>query len=238
MFLVDWAVKMRIRPPEFETSICDEKYHVSLADKGVSVLVVDRIDDIYRSLPRRADVIVTTVGARHKCQQDQDSRNIAAHRQPDAAARCGATNSAIARAGRALAAGLSRERRPELARLSRIVADASRAWSRLRSGGLAQTVARLVERRCALAGRIVAPLLARWLRDVTCDDERTSPAGGWTLADRCMPCEAHVGAYMRRLVAAARAHFAPRVISLVAAPPAGRRSGEFPGCRDGWSEFF
>ncbi|KZV20337.1 hypothetical protein F511_31941 [Dorcoceras hygrometricum] len=26
MFLVDWAVKMRIRPPEFETSICDTKY--------------------------------------------------------------------------------------------------------------------------------------------------------------------------------------------------------------------
>ncbi|KZV51891.1 hypothetical protein F511_13575 [Dorcoceras hygrometricum] len=128
MFLVDWAVKMRIRPPEFETSICDAKYHVhwgswgdvarrftmirwaalktaaSLsqtaaaaarprrkfvsgqldeenpfvqnfsvllvqADKGVSVLVVDRIGDFYRSLPRRADVIVTTVGARHKCQQ-------------------------------------------------------------------------------------------------------------------------------------------------------------------------
>ncbi|KZV58124.1 hypothetical protein F511_35326 [Dorcoceras hygrometricum] len=39
------------------------------ADKGVSVLVMDRIGDIYRSLPRRADVIVTTVGARHKCQQ-------------------------------------------------------------------------------------------------------------------------------------------------------------------------
>ncbi|KZV41328.1 hypothetical protein F511_19495 [Dorcoceras hygrometricum] len=29
-FLVDWAVKMRIRPPELETSICDVKYHVSL----------------------------------------------------------------------------------------------------------------------------------------------------------------------------------------------------------------
>ncbi|KZV28185.1 hypothetical protein F511_23798 [Dorcoceras hygrometricum] len=27
---IDWAVKMRIRPPEFETSICDTKYHVSL----------------------------------------------------------------------------------------------------------------------------------------------------------------------------------------------------------------
>ncbi|KZV29442.1 hypothetical protein F511_23548 [Dorcoceras hygrometricum] len=196
MFLVDWAVKMRIRPPKLETSICDAKYHVSLstrsvlgkcvylvtlamslfdlhdvriaiisiatldlpmvvdligiyglkgpyctltttnwflqalsviprgswgdvarrftmirwaaaaaatppcaaaarlrrkivsgqfdeenpfvlissvlivqADEGVSFLVVDRIGDIYRSLPRRADVIVTTVGARHKCQQ-------------------------------------------------------------------------------------------------------------------------------------------------------------------------
>ncbi|KZV49335.1 TMV resistance protein N-like [Dorcoceras hygrometricum] len=188
MFLVDWAVKMRIRPPEFETSICDVKYHASLstrcvlgkcvylvtltmslfdlqdvciaigsiatldlpmvvdligiyglkgtyctltttnwflqalsviprgswgdvarrsyhdslgsrrrrlessknrfrpideenpfvlissvllvqADEGVLFLVVDRIGDFYRNLPRRADVIVTTVGARHKCQQ-------------------------------------------------------------------------------------------------------------------------------------------------------------------------
>ncbi|KZV17121.1 ATP binding protein isoform 1 [Dorcoceras hygrometricum] len=34
MFLVDWAVKMRIRPPEFETSICDAKYHVSLMLAG------------------------------------------------------------------------------------------------------------------------------------------------------------------------------------------------------------
>ncbi|KZV43209.1 hypothetical protein F511_28110 [Dorcoceras hygrometricum] len=39
------------------------------ADKGVSFLVVDRIGDLYRNLSRRADVIVTTVGARHKCQQ-------------------------------------------------------------------------------------------------------------------------------------------------------------------------
>ncbi|KZV42930.1 hypothetical protein F511_43213 [Dorcoceras hygrometricum] len=39
------------------------------ADEGVSYPVVDRIGDIYRNLPRRADVIVTTIGARHKCQQ-------------------------------------------------------------------------------------------------------------------------------------------------------------------------
>ncbi|KZT76949.1 hypothetical protein F511_46021 [Dorcoceras hygrometricum] len=29
MFLVDWAVKMRIRPPEFETSICDANVQIS-----------------------------------------------------------------------------------------------------------------------------------------------------------------------------------------------------------------
>ncbi|KZV47669.1 hypothetical protein F511_44992 [Dorcoceras hygrometricum] len=39
MFLVDWAVKMRIRPPEFETSICDAKYNVSLNrnEKGIEI---------------------------------------------------------------------------------------------------------------------------------------------------------------------------------------------------------
>ncbi|KZV58298.1 hypothetical protein F511_01149 [Dorcoceras hygrometricum] len=39
------------------------------ADEGVSFLVMDRIGDFFRNLPRRADVIVTTIGARHKCQQ-------------------------------------------------------------------------------------------------------------------------------------------------------------------------
>ncbi|KZV28302.1 hypothetical protein F511_25277 [Dorcoceras hygrometricum] len=48
------------------------------ADEGVSVLVVDRIGDIYGNLPRRADVIVTTVGARHKCQQDLSSQAVPA----------------------------------------------------------------------------------------------------------------------------------------------------------------
>ncbi|KZV22241.1 Serine/threonine protein kinase-related domain containing protein [Dorcoceras hygrometricum] len=45
------------------------------ADEGVSFLVMDRIGDYYRNLPRRADVIVTTVGARHKCQQDDEVFN-------------------------------------------------------------------------------------------------------------------------------------------------------------------
>ncbi|KZV53515.1 hypothetical protein F511_40856 [Dorcoceras hygrometricum] len=46
------------------------------ADEGVSFMVVDRIGDIYRNLSRRADVIVTTVGARHKCQQVHTSEGI------------------------------------------------------------------------------------------------------------------------------------------------------------------
>ncbi|KZV36033.1 hypothetical protein F511_31456 [Dorcoceras hygrometricum] len=52
------------------------------ADEGVSFLIMDRIGDFYRSLPRKADVIVTTVGARHKCQQgsgaDPDTQHTAA----------------------------------------------------------------------------------------------------------------------------------------------------------------
>ncbi|KZV58631.1 centromere-associated protein E [Dorcoceras hygrometricum] len=35
MFLVDWTIKMRIRPPEFETSICDAKNRVSLSTRSV-----------------------------------------------------------------------------------------------------------------------------------------------------------------------------------------------------------
>ncbi|KZV23513.1 hypothetical protein F511_39609 [Dorcoceras hygrometricum] len=46
------------------------------ADEGISFLVVYRIGDIYRNLPRRADIIVTTVGARHKCQQDIPSSQL------------------------------------------------------------------------------------------------------------------------------------------------------------------
>ncbi|KZV25257.1 hypothetical protein F511_12493 [Dorcoceras hygrometricum] len=53
------------------------------ADEGVSFLVMDRIGDIYRSLPRRADVIVTTVGARHKCQQGHFSADCNRPRKED-----------------------------------------------------------------------------------------------------------------------------------------------------------
>ncbi|KZV14251.1 hypothetical protein F511_43760 [Dorcoceras hygrometricum] len=55
------------------------------ADKGVSFFVVDRIGDIYRNLPRRVDVIVTTVEARYKCQQESKNRNFWRLKPPAAA---------------------------------------------------------------------------------------------------------------------------------------------------------
>ncbi|KZV38434.1 hypothetical protein F511_40036 [Dorcoceras hygrometricum] len=108
------------------------------ADEGVSFLVMDRIGDIYRNLPRRADVIVTTVGATHKCQQDQDGRNIIAHRPPDDAARCGATTSAIARAGRALVARTTGGAFAPFALHGRRAAQASRRWLRALACGVAR----------------------------------------------------------------------------------------------------
>ncbi|KZV26434.1 hypothetical protein F511_14512 [Dorcoceras hygrometricum] len=58
MFLVDWAVKMRIRPPEFENSICDAKYHVSLFWKQIdrSDLIGDRSYDEVAAM----DIVIWT----------------------------------------------------------------------------------------------------------------------------------------------------------------------------------
>ncbi|KZV52472.1 MLO-like protein 4 [Dorcoceras hygrometricum] len=63
------------------------------ADEGISALVVDRIGYFYRNLPRRADVIVTTVGARHKCQQEsrrKRNRSSGWNRRPSLSSRDGA----------------------------------------------------------------------------------------------------------------------------------------------------
>ncbi|KZV26294.1 polyadenylation and cleavage factor4 [Dorcoceras hygrometricum] len=121
------------------------------ADEGVSFLVVDRIGDIYHNLPRRADVIVTTVGARHKCQQESKNRNFW-RLKPPAAACDGAYMHARARAkprdgaahGRRLMAATPRaivaRRRPRFARGLREACAKLRAagcggvarWSRFR----------------------------------------------------------------------------------------------------------
>ncbi|KZV27653.1 hypothetical protein F511_42103 [Dorcoceras hygrometricum] len=163
------------------------------ADEGVPVLVVDRIGDIYRSLPRRADVIVTTVGSRHKCHQDQDSRNIAAHRPPEAAARGGATTSAIERAGRALVA-------QAMAGACAPVAHHGRCVTCL----VAPQVGRPCANRCAV-GR--APLRACW-PDRCASVRRPSRDGcvthacddGRRVVDRLRAKEAPLRAWHRPLV--------------------------------------
>ncbi|KZV23773.1 hypothetical protein F511_27699 [Dorcoceras hygrometricum] len=47
---VDWAIKMRIKPPEIETSICDAKYRVSLLATGILLLVKFFLYDVALSL--------------------------------------------------------------------------------------------------------------------------------------------------------------------------------------------
>ncbi|KZV18407.1 hypothetical protein F511_19183 [Dorcoceras hygrometricum] len=107
------------------------------ADEGVSVLVVDRIGDIYRSLLRRADVIVTTVGARHKCQQDQKNENRRsnspgrrlARRRPPCRARASA-RATPSSAGRAMDDLMSRAGRATRARWASDCAFVAGGWRR------------------------------------------------------------------------------------------------------------
>ncbi|KZT76172.1 hypothetical protein F511_46803 [Dorcoceras hygrometricum] len=112
------------------------------------------------------------------------------------------------------------------------MADASRAWSCLRSGSLAQAVARLVERRCALAGRIVAPLCAA-PREMVARRMRATMDGEWSTG-----CERRRAAARRLRRAAAHDARRPRDVARGVVrcrrylrgggAAAGRRSGESP----------
>ncbi|KZV55441.1 hypothetical protein F511_36081 [Dorcoceras hygrometricum] len=276
MFLVDWAVKTRIRPPEFETSIYDAKYHVSLcapplpspkaaaaaaarlrrkivsghfdeenpfvlissvllvqADEGVSFLVVDRIGDIYRNLPRRADVIVTTVGARHKCQQELENRNFdsAAGPLPCAAAPLSqAHERARWRDCRAMAA---RDVRPVVAALARCCVVVAARWcagfaplpcmsmgETLRAGR-ALAARRRFPRR-AQGAPLVSPLCAAAGRP-------------WRAVAACFPADVERGCvqFVARPCARVRPCGARDFFGGGAATPASLRR-----CRDDWSDLF
>ncbi|KZV21936.1 hypothetical protein F511_38946 [Dorcoceras hygrometricum] len=86
MFLVDWTVKMRIRPPDFETSICDAKYHVSLwyQSQCFSDLINTKLPELYLTLNFRS-------------RRPKYRRTLTARRRR-------ATTIATVRAGRALVA--------------------------------------------------------------------------------------------------------------------------------------
>ncbi|KZV06770.1 chloroplast elongation factor G [Dorcoceras hygrometricum] len=122
------------------------------------------------------------------------------------------------------------------------MADASRAWSRLRSGGLAQTVARLVERRCALAGRIVAPLCAAPC-EMVARRMRATMDGEWSTGCERRRAAAYACGALLRTMRAGRATLraascAAAAIFLVVAPPLAAAPASLRRCRDGWSDFF
>ncbi|KZV39440.1 hypothetical protein F511_36921 [Dorcoceras hygrometricum] len=207
------------------------------ADEGVSFLVVDRIDDIYRSLPRRADVIVTAVGARHKCQQGSGfehpikCRGAAAHggAPPRAFERMRAARDERATAGR---------RCYSSTRTTRGIAPKPVGTSRMMLRPLATrwpaVGATLVARRLG-GGAQLAARLRRWRLDVGWPMLRRRAARGARWPDDA----AEDGRAMEALVDVART--ALRCVALRAMvralPPrfrgggaavAGRRSGESP----------
>ncbi|KZV52504.1 ENTH/VHS domain containing protein [Dorcoceras hygrometricum] len=188
---VDWAVKMRIRPPEFETSICDAKYHVSLSSR-----LENRIGDIYRNLPRRADVIVTTVGARHKCQQEWITNfqagtaaappHMAAPHRTHRSARyvhvTAGASSHVAHKMSALAASCLRNE-----------AD---GWRRvLRHGGWPMSAGRARGGQRSLIAR--ASCFARWASKLLSRAPLVA-RNFWSLAGQYAPMMAHDGAQLRR----------------------------------------
>ncbi|KZV55752.1 hypothetical protein F511_21383 [Dorcoceras hygrometricum] len=200
------------------------------ADEGISVLVVDRIGDIYRSLPRRADVIVTTGGARHKCQQE--SHGDAAHG--------GAPPRALRASDRAPDARRSAEAATSFAHGLRGDAPLiARHWSHDAGRSLACCLcARRAEAMRCSAARNATPcnLLRCWMRD----------AAGLLLRI-IVRCAAPTPPTARRLCDAGSlmcARPCARVRSCGARDlfGGGRRPAAAPAslrrCRDGWSDFF
>ncbi|KZV48107.1 hypothetical protein F511_15762 [Dorcoceras hygrometricum] len=200
------------------------------ADEGVSFLVMDRIGDFYRNLPRRADVIVTTVGARHKCQQDQNSMRTTATPPPQAAAPLPPAARACVRDNHA--------RWPRMAtRRWRCVAVQEAQSLRTVRPRVAATLARssCVDGRTmsavARAGRALATRLPHVRRPRAAGHPRemlrtlaVELLSRATLVEAMHAARSTLGARARRDVAWPP----PRVFLVVAAPPAGRRSGESP----------
>ncbi|KZV53700.1 hypothetical protein F511_28612 [Dorcoceras hygrometricum] len=162
-------------------------------DEGVSFLVVDRIGDFYRNLPRRADVIVTTIESTFGSKPPRRRRP---WRCPTARGAC-----ALAAHGWHYAACF-------LARLLRIAARLLYVMdaARLILGGWPMSI--LPRDDCAF---LVAGSLRRSSQDGCATSRATMSArlrqvaGRWPTDARHVM--AHVGAYKRRLVAAAHAPF-------------------------------
>ncbi|KZV30157.1 hypothetical protein F511_16044 [Dorcoceras hygrometricum] len=203
-------------------------------DEGVLVLVVDRIGDYLPQSTEKSRVLLIPVGARHKCQQENENRESTNGPPPHAAAPSYHAHERARHARRSRKGG---ERWPQLhvrRRAGRAQAVARVAGRRWRMGARACRAASRT--RCAnppgpslLVARPVAPLV-RWMaarrllemsRDRWLDEARwlrTMRAGRATL--RAASCTA-------------------AAIFVVAAPPSPAAAPAcLRRCRDGWSEFF
>ncbi|KZV51319.1 hypothetical protein F511_07510 [Dorcoceras hygrometricum] len=171
------------------------------ADEGVSVLFVDRIGDIYRSLPKKSrryyskSKFLELAANRHRMRRPPpDVRTIAR-----GAMRVGDRTSH--RASTALDARLGRARRAPRSLLSRASA--------------------------ALVAHVGRSLAAPWRTVCTTSRKEaalSSATGRGSLADRCRCLDAPLGRRCASL--ARRCACAALIFFVVAPPPAGRRSGD------------
>ncbi|KZV49274.1 hypothetical protein F511_37646 [Dorcoceras hygrometricum] len=226
-------------------------------DEGVSYPIMDRIGVIYRNLPRRADVIVTTVGARHKCQQDRDHQIFV--KWPPAAAACGGPSPCAYHARTCL-------------RVSRALAA---DWRKLSSRKETKSVWPIVDRRCALAtthGRGLPAIdCVTWPFGAALVDDRGAPdcatmralaarlrrtialhhasaaahcrvdcatGGGRSAAAGRRWCALAAQASRRWLRALACGVVLYRRIFVVVAPSSAAAPASLRRCLDGWSDFF
>ncbi|KZV33337.1 hypothetical protein F511_18218 [Dorcoceras hygrometricum] len=257
MFLVDWTVKMRIRPPEFETSICDAKYHVSLSPKLLAAaspplisltaaarctppppppLRRNSFQPIRRGESVRADLVTpSSAGSRRPKYRRTSTARCRRTRRCHNERHCGRWTCA----GHALVARVTAEACAPIAHRGRYVA-------RLVAPQAMQPCAN----RCAVADRwerLFAPLLLGWSSAAACEEGDA----GWTLSAQDV---AHAGRRWAALVEAMHAAgcarcalAARRCARRRALPPRSlwwrrRRPAASPAslrrCRDGWSDFF
>ncbi|KZV42467.1 hypothetical protein F511_32564 [Dorcoceras hygrometricum] len=213
-------------------------------DEGVSYPVVDRIGDIYRNLPRRADVIVTivtTVGARHKCQQD---RKIKLLERPPGRRRVRrrpithAHEARDLRAGRALQPLSSARHRATVAHEA---AESGHPSSSARRVLVAQLpcAGRTIEARRTAAGREVLREVGAPLRTTLVGTMLRRSLEAWRhglVAGRPMCADDGARSRMKRRSSSDRARaLAPHEFFVVAPAAA---SVSLWRCRDGWSGFF
>ncbi|KZV50438.1 hypothetical protein F511_33706 [Dorcoceras hygrometricum] len=196
-------------------------------DEGVSYPVVDRIGDIYRNLPRRADVIVTTVGARHKCQQDRKIKLLERSPGRRRVRRCPITHAHEARDLRAGRASQPLSSARHRATVAHEAAESGRPSSSAQRALVAQLpcAGRTIEARRTAAGREVLREVGAPLRTTLVGTMMRRRLEAWRhglVAGRPMCADDGARSHMKRRSCSGRARALAPHEFFVVAPAAGR----------------